>query len=151
MSFGSRQSFAITPDANHRIADVLVDGVSVGAVSSYTFSKVTSNHTIAASFSPALSVSEPRGSLHSAPKLHQNHPNPFSTITTIEFSLPRESHAELVIYNKFGIQVDILKQRHLPAGNHRVQWMPREIPSGVYFYQLRTAGYSITNKLMLTR
>ncbi len=32
------------------IEDVLVDGSSVGAVSSYTFNNVTSNHTISASF-----------------------------------------------------------------------------------------------------
>src|SRR5207244_8970205 len=44
------QSFAISPDACHTIADVLVDGVSKGAIASYTFSNVTANHTIAASF-----------------------------------------------------------------------------------------------------
>src|SRR5207249_3932526 len=47
---GSDQAFTITPDACHTIADVLVDGVSVGAVSTYTFTNVTANHTIAASF-----------------------------------------------------------------------------------------------------
>src|SRR5207249_1970788 len=47
---GSNQSFTITPDACYDIADLLVDGSSVGAVSSYTFSSVTANHTIAASF-----------------------------------------------------------------------------------------------------
>ncbi len=47
---GANQSFTITPDANYSVADVLVDGVSVGAVTSYTFTNVTANHTIAASF-----------------------------------------------------------------------------------------------------
>src|SRR5207247_5326930 len=47
---GSNQTFTITADACHHIADVLVDGTSVGAVTSYTFSNVTANHTIAASF-----------------------------------------------------------------------------------------------------
>src|SRR5206468_1859967 len=47
---GSNQAFTITPDGCHTIADVLVDGSSVGAVSSYTFTNVTTNHTIAASF-----------------------------------------------------------------------------------------------------
>src|SRR5205814_1561658 len=44
------QSFTITPDAHYHVADVLVDGVSVGAVTSYTFSNVTADHTIAATF-----------------------------------------------------------------------------------------------------
>src|SRR5439155_9080730 len=41
---GSSQTFTITPDACYHVADVLVDGTSVGAVSSYTLSSVTANH-----------------------------------------------------------------------------------------------------------
>src|SRR5439155_18426044 len=37
-------------NANYHVADVLVDGVSVGTVTSYTFSSVAAGHTIAASF-----------------------------------------------------------------------------------------------------
>ncbi|MBL0183360.1 MAG: hypothetical protein IPP96_14125, partial [Chitinophagaceae bacterium] len=44
------QSYTITADACYHVADVLVDGVSVGAVTSYTFSNVTANHTISATF-----------------------------------------------------------------------------------------------------
>src|SRR5207244_2520546 len=47
---GASQGFTITPDAHYHIADVLVDGRSVGAVASFTFNEVTSGHTIAASF-----------------------------------------------------------------------------------------------------
>src|SRR5206468_3595310 len=47
---GSSQTFTIAPDACYHIADVLVDGVSVGPLSSYTFSNVTAAHTVAASF-----------------------------------------------------------------------------------------------------
>jgi uncharacterized repeat protein (TIGR02543 family) len=47
---GGNITFTITPDAYYMIGNVLVDGVSVGAVGSYTFSNVTSNHTISASF-----------------------------------------------------------------------------------------------------
>ncbi len=47
---GSNMTFTITPNSDCQIADVLVDGVSVGAVTSYTLSNVTSDHTITASF-----------------------------------------------------------------------------------------------------
>ena len=47
---GSNQTFTITPAANYHVANVLVDSASVGAVTSYTFSNVTANHAIAASF-----------------------------------------------------------------------------------------------------
>ena len=47
---GTSQAFAITANTGHLIANVLVDGVSVGAVATYKFENVTANHTIAASF-----------------------------------------------------------------------------------------------------
>lgn len=47
---GSPKTFTITPDSGYEIADVLIDGKSVGAVSAYTFENVTSNHTISATF-----------------------------------------------------------------------------------------------------
>ncbi len=50
VSHGSNRTFTITADAAYHITNVLVDGVSVGTVSTYTFSNVTQSHTIAASF-----------------------------------------------------------------------------------------------------
>ena len=50
VNYGGSQSYTITPDAGYHIADVLVDGSSVGAVTSYNFTNVTANHTISASF-----------------------------------------------------------------------------------------------------
>jgi len=46
----SDKSFTITPDTGYQIDDVLVDGSSVGAVSLYTFTNVTQDHTISATF-----------------------------------------------------------------------------------------------------
>jgi hypothetical protein len=46
----SSQTFAITPTAGYHVSDVLVDNISAGAVTSYTFTNVTADHTIAASF-----------------------------------------------------------------------------------------------------
>ena len=43
---GDNQSFSITPDQNYHVDDVLVDGSSVGAVTSYTFVNVTGNHSV---------------------------------------------------------------------------------------------------------
>lgn len=44
------KTFTITPNEGFAIADVTVDGKSVGAMTSYTEKKVTKEHTIAASF-----------------------------------------------------------------------------------------------------
>jgi hypothetical protein len=50
VNHGASQGYTITPDSGYHIADVLVDGISAGAVGSYTFSNVTEAHTISATF-----------------------------------------------------------------------------------------------------
>jgi hypothetical protein len=47
---GASQTFTITPASCYGVADVLVDGISVGAVAAYTFNNVQAAHTISASF-----------------------------------------------------------------------------------------------------
>lgn len=47
---GSNKTFSILPDSNYHIKDVLVDGSSIGAVSSHVFSSLAADHTISATF-----------------------------------------------------------------------------------------------------
>ena len=47
---GSDATYTITPYAGYHIADVVVDGMSAGAENSYTFTNVTTPHTIRATF-----------------------------------------------------------------------------------------------------
>ena len=51
-SYGGSQTFTFTPDAHHHIADVQVDGVSVGTPGSYTFDTISADHTIEVSYAP---------------------------------------------------------------------------------------------------
>jgi hypothetical protein len=50
VTYGSNQTFAITPNYGQNIVAVMVDGVNQGAISTYTFTNITTAHTIAASF-----------------------------------------------------------------------------------------------------
>ena len=50
VNYGDTVTFNVTPNTNFIILDVFVDGVSVGAVGSYTFTNITANHSISASF-----------------------------------------------------------------------------------------------------
>jgi tripartite motif-containing protein 71 len=56
---GGSQTFAITPNTGYRISDVDVDGVMLGVTRSYTFSNVTSDHTISATFKQIQIISLP--------------------------------------------------------------------------------------------
>jgi hypothetical protein len=50
INHGSSQSYTISPDPGYRILAVLIDGISIGAVTNYNFPIVSANHTISASF-----------------------------------------------------------------------------------------------------
>jgi hypothetical protein len=50
VNYGNSASYVITPGTGYHVTDVVVDGVSVGAVTNYNFSNVTADHTISASF-----------------------------------------------------------------------------------------------------
>ena len=56
---GESKTFTITPDSGYYIKDVLVDGKSVGAVSTYTFKEVVADHTIHAAFAENYTPGHP--------------------------------------------------------------------------------------------
>jgi hypothetical protein len=51
-NYGSDQAFTISANTGYHVADVLVDGASVGAVTDYTFTAVSTDHSIVAAFEP---------------------------------------------------------------------------------------------------
>lgn len=56
LAYGDSKTFIITPNNGYKVDKVVVDGVSVGAVTSYTFADIKSAHTIYASFIPSGTV-----------------------------------------------------------------------------------------------
>ncbi len=50
LPYGSSHTYTITPASNYAVLKVVVDGVNRGALTSYTFDNITTNHTISASF-----------------------------------------------------------------------------------------------------
>jgi Putative metal-binding motif len=53
---GTNQTYTITPNSCYEIAEVLVDGVSQGAIATYTFNNVVTTHTISATFNPITNI-----------------------------------------------------------------------------------------------
>jgi hypothetical protein len=84
-------------------------------------------------------------------QLEQNSPNPFNPVTTIQFSVPRESHVRLKVYNSFGAEVATLVERHVAAGTYKVNWDASRLASGFYFYRLEAEGFAQTKKLLLMK
>jgi len=87
------QAFIITANTGYHIFDVLVDGLSVGAVDGYTFSSVTDNHTIAANFENTTSI-------ETTDLLDVSiYPNPCTNGFTIN---AKEEDTTLYIYDLYG-------------------------------------------------
>jgi hypothetical protein len=68
--------------------------------------------------------------------LSQNYPNPFNPTTTIQYSLPVDSHVRVEIYNMLGQKVEVLTDKIIAAGYHDLVWNGMNYASGVYFYSL---------------
>ncbi|HBE41054.1 MAG TPA: hypothetical protein DDW27_07605 [Bacteroidales bacterium] len=84
-------------------------------------------------------------------KLRQNYPNPFSSVTTIEFTLPVRTFVSLKIYSILGEEIETLVEQEHSPGSHKIEWNARSFPDGIYFCHLKTPSFSYTRKLILLR
>jgi len=87
--------------------------------------------------------------------LEQNYPNPFNPSTVISYQLPVTSKVTLKVYNILGNEIATLVNEELPAGEYEVEFNAvshsagvRNLPSGIYFYQLRVGKFIQTNKMI---
>ena len=84
-------------------------------------------------------------------KLFQNYPNPFNPSTAISFGLPERTQVVLSVYNQLGEKVAVLINGERESGYHGVEWNAANLPSGIYFYQLKTGKYRAVKKLLLMK
>jgi hypothetical protein len=84
-------------------------------------------------------------------KLYQNYPNPFNPVTTINYSIPEPGDVSLKIYNVLGKEIQTLLYEFKEAGNHNISFDASHLSSGVYFYQIKSANYGQTKKLILNK
>ena len=87
--------------------------------------------------------------------LYQNYPNPFNQGTVIEYYISADSlgDVEITIFNLLGQKVRSLTETIRTSGRHELYWNGRDnsgnsLPSGIYFYQLKT-GKEVLSKKMI--
>jgi hypothetical protein len=90
--------------------------------------------------------------------LEQNYPNPFNPTTTIEFGIPASlnpskgaTFVTLKVYDILGKEVKTLVNEEREAGYHSIDFNARDLPSGVYFYQLQAGSFIEMKKMILLR
>ena len=90
-------------------------------------------------------------------QLMQNYPNPFNSNTFIQYTLSRDTEVELFVYNILGQLVRTIFRGEQQRGTHILSWdgkddQQKEVGSGIYFYQLKTAdGASQTRKILFLK
>jgi len=77
-------------------------------------------------------------------------PNPFNGKTTISYVLPEAGAVELHVYNAMGRRVATLVSGNQTAGRHSAQFDGSQLPTGMYFYQLKAADVQLRGRMMLT-
>ena len=83
--------------------------------------------------------------------LLSNYPNPFNASTTIGFDLKQAAEVTLAIYSPSGQLVSTLLNEWRLPGSHEVTFAAPNIASGIYFCRLRSADFSVAQKLILLR
>ena len=87
--------------------------------------------------------------------LEQNYPNPFNPSTTIKYSLPVAGHVKLSVYNILGSEVAVLVNEQKEAGKYSVQFstddLGTNLGSGIYFYNLKSGGFTQTRKMIVIK
>lgn len=83
--------------------------------------------------------------------LEQNYPNPLNPSTTIKYSIPTSSQVTLKIFNTLGQEIETLVNEEKPLGTYELNWNAANLPSGVYFYQLKAGPFVETKKMIILK
>ena len=83
--------------------------------------------------------------------LLQNYPNPFNPRTKISWQSPIGSWQTLKVYDVLGNEVATLVDEYKPAGSYEVEFNAANLPSGVYFYQLKAGNFVEAKKMVLLK
>ncbi|RPI15517.1 MAG: T9SS C-terminal target domain-containing protein [Ignavibacteriae bacterium] len=83
--------------------------------------------------------------------LEQNYPNPFNPTTTIKYTLPKASFVTLKIYDAIGTEVKTLANELQHAGSYSQNVDMSSLSTGIYFYTIKTEGFTDTKKMILIK
>ena len=98
----------------------------------------------------------PPGSIPEELVLHDNFPNPFNEVTTIDYNLSKEASIKLAVYDLRGRHIKTLVNRRETEGFKTVRWNGRDEngkpkSSGIYLYKLSAGSFVESKKMILLK
>lgn len=79
------------------------------------------------------------------------YPNPFNNVTTLSYTLTRNSRVSIRVYDLNGKLVETLMEGEQVIGAHDISWNGRSVSSGVYIVEVESNGIRALRKLVLMR
>ena len=83
--------------------------------------------------------------------LEQNYPNPFNPYSTINYSIPEDSHILLKLYDVLGREIKTLINKDGKAGTYSLVVDANELSSGIYLYKLTAGKYTKVKKMVVIK
>lgn len=96
-------------------------------------------------------VQNPESNIPAEYVLEQNFPNPFNPTTTISYGLKEAGFVTLKVYDMLGKQVAKIVNENQTEGYHTTEFNAVNLPSGIYFYHLKSGDFSDIKKMLLVK
>ena len=124
---------------------VAITGSSPGATSATDYATVK--------YSQTTTDVESNKEIPTGFELSQNYPNPFNPETIISYKIQVAGNVSLKVYDILGNEIVTLVDEYQQAGSYNSQFSIRnyKLSSGVYFYTLKTNGFTSTKKMILIK
>jgi hypothetical protein len=81
----------------------------------------------------------------------KNYPNPFNPETKITYTLKNATNVKITVYDRLGREVVVLVDENQTEGEHSVSFNASNLPSGVYFYRIKTPEKVEVQKMVFTK
>jgi len=108
-------------------------------------------NNIQAHYSKIVDVDNFENSFYNKFILSQNYPNPFNPTTNIGYTIPDPSYVEIKVYDVLGNEIETLVDEHKDKGIYQLTFNQNNLPSGIYFYKIKSGRYSETRKMILQK
>ncbi len=127
------------------------NGENVGAENPYSVF-MDDDHTLHAVYKSIVDEEPTPPAL----SLYQNFPNPFNPLTNIGYTLPRDSHVSIRIFDATGRLLRVLVDEYVKGGRQDVTWDGKDdngkaVASGVYFCRMEVGTFKKTKKMLLLK
>jgi len=81
----------------------------------------------------------------------KNYPNPFNPETVISYTLKSATHVRITVYDRLGREVTNLADENQNEGEHQIKFDASNLPSGIYFYRIKTPEKTEVSKMVLAK